>query len=122
HRIRMLNYAAAASTYSYVPCWFDPHYAITIPKPSIQHEPRDVSNDGILLSLHEHIIRHKTGHSAGGEDSEKVVRQIINQSEKLVIVFEQIRVVERRVVIGRARHHQLDRLVTDLLHRPTVSE
>src|SRR6266480_5329658 len=89
HRIWMLNYDAAPSTYSHVAFRFDPHYAITISKPGIQYEPRDVSNDGILLSLHEHIIRYKPGHSARGQDPVEVTGQIINQSKKPVIVFQQ---------------------------------
>src|SRR2546430_5229748 len=56
------------------------------------------------------------------KNSVEVAAQIINQSKKLVVVFEQVRIVERRVVVGRARHHQLDRFVIDLPHRPAVSE
>src|SRR5438552_7473889 len=105
HRVWMLNYNAASSTYSYVAFWFDPYYAITISKPGIKHEPSDVSDDGILLSLHEHIISNKTGHPARSKDSIEVACEMTNQSEKLAIVLEQVRIVERRVIVGWARHH-----------------
>src|SRR5439155_1889593 len=94
-----------SSTYSYVAFWFDPYYAITISKPGIKHEPSDVSDDGILLSLHEHIISNKTGHPARSKDSIEVACEMINQSEKLAIVLEQVRIVERGVIVGWARHH-----------------
>src|SRR2546428_13832482 len=103
----MLNYDAASSTYSYVAFWFDPYYAITISKSGTQHEARDVSDDGILLSLHEHTISDKTGHSARGQDSVEAAGEIPNQAKKLIRVLEQVRIVERRIVVGRARHPHL---------------
>src|SRR5213594_2209554 len=47
---------------------------------------------------------------------------VLNQSEKFVVVAEQVRIVEGRIVVGRACDRQLDGLVRNLLHRSTIAE
>src|SRR6266705_1486287 len=51
HWIRMLNNDAAPTAYSYVAFGFDPYYAISVAEPGLQHEPGDISNNRILLTL-----------------------------------------------------------------------
>src|SRR6266566_4097829 len=116
----MLNNDAASTTYSHVALGFDPYYAIPVPKPGLQHEPGDISHDGILLTLYEHIVSDEAGDPAGCNNAIEIKAEIPNQHEKFIVVAEQVRIVERRIVVGRTGDSELNGFVRNLLHHPTV--
>src|SRR6266566_1438619 len=116
----MLNNDAASTTYSHVALGFDPYYAIPVPKPGLQHEPGDISHDGILLTLYEHIVSDEAGDPAGCNNAIEIKAEIPNQHEKFIVVAEQARIVERRIVVGRTGDSELNGFVRNLLHHPTV--
>jgi len=118
----MLNNDAAPTAYSYVAFGFDPYYAISVAEPGLQHEPGDISHNGILLTLYEHIVRDEAGDPAGCNNAVEIKAEIPNQREKFIVVAEQSRIVEWRIVVWRTGDSELNGFVRNLFHHSTVAK
>jgi len=118
----MLDYDPTTTTYSDVALWFNPHDPVPISKTCVEHQPRNIGDNRVLLTLHQHIVGDEAGYSPGGHHAIQILAEILHELQELRVVLEEVGIVERRIVVWWACNHEVDRAIRDLLHRPAVGE